>query len=152
MGSHHLLEAMIRSEDSAAAKVFSAIGVEADSLSATIDEVGIEGTTDLTDEEAAARQMEILVENGEVRIALRDRAAVELAETITEHLGGPIRGNDPLAGGLVGLHQEIVRFLTDLRSRVAPSPEDAADPERPSGISVLLKRATQGRLRRRRPE
>lgn len=154
MGSHHLLEALIRSEGSAAARVFGVLGVEADSLAATIDEVGIEGTTDLTEIEAAARQMEVLVEDGEVRIVLRDDAAVELAQAVTDHLGGPIRGADPLAGGLVDLHQEIVRFLTELRTRVAPSPEDSPDPERTRGVSVLIERAMRSRLRRRsaRPE
>ncbi|MGH3679495.1 MAG: Clp protease N-terminal domain-containing protein [Natronosporangium sp.] len=150
MGSHHLLEALIRSEDSAAAKVFAALGVEAEAVASTIDNVGIDGTTDLTDEEAAARQMEIRVVDGEVRIALRNPAAVELVEKITEHLGGPVRGDDPLAGGLVNLHQEIIRFLTDLRIRVAPSPEDAPDPERSGGgISALIERAIHSRLRRR---
>jgi ATP-dependent Clp protease ATP-binding subunit ClpC len=151
VGSHHLLEALIRSEGSAAARVFAELGVEADTLAATIDEVGIEGTSDLTDEEAAARQMEISVADGEIRIVLRDATAVELADTVTEHLAGPVRGDDPLAGGMVGLHQEIVRFLTDLRTRVAPSPstEDAAGPERPGGISALLERSVRSRLRRR---
>lgn len=149
MGSHHLLEALVRSEDSAAAKVFATLGVEADTLAATIDEVGIDGTSDLTDEAAAARQMKILVADSEVRIVLRNAAVVELAETIIEHLGGPIRGDDPLAGGLVGLHQEIVRFLTELRVRVAPSPEDAPDPERSTGISALIERAIHSRLGRR---
>jgi ATP-dependent Clp protease ATP-binding subunit ClpC len=151
VGSHHLLEALIRSEGSAAARVFAALGVEADTLAATIDEVGIEGTSDLTDEEAAARRMEISVADGEVRIVLRDATAVELADAVTEHLAGPVRGDDPLAGGMAGLHQEIVRFLTDLRTRVAPSPstEDAAGPERPGGISALLERSVRSRLRRR---
>jgi ATP-dependent Clp protease ATP-binding subunit ClpC len=149
MGSHHLLEALIRSEDSAAARVFAALGVEADAVSATIDEVGIEGTSDLTDEEAAARQMEISMGDGEVRIVLRDPAAVELAGAVIERLGGPVRGDDPLAGGLVLLHGQAIRFLTDLKARVAPSPPDASDQERPSDISTLIERATRSRLRRR---
>jgi ATP-dependent Clp protease ATP-binding subunit ClpC len=153
MGSHHLLEALIRSDDSAAARVFAVLGVTADTLAATIDEVGIEGTSDLTDEEAAARQMEVQVVEGEVRIGLRDSAAVELTQAIIDQLGGPVRGDDPLVGGLVGLHQEILRFLTELRARVAPSPEDAPDPEPATGISTLIERAIHSRLRRRgRPD
>jgi ATP-dependent Clp protease ATP-binding subunit ClpC len=149
MGSHHLLEALVRSEDSAAARVFEALGVAADTLAATIDEVGIEGTTDLTDQEAAARQMEIRVTGGEVQIVLRDAAAVALAEAVTEQLAGPVRGDDPLAGGLADLHQEIIGFLTELRARVAPPPEDAGEREPATGISALIERAIHSRLRRR---
>jgi ATP-dependent Clp protease ATP-binding subunit ClpC len=149
MGSHHLLEALVRSEDSAAARVFEALGVAADTLAATIDEVGIEGTTDLTDQEAAARQMEIRVAGGQVQILLRDAAAVALAEAVTEQLGGPVRGDDPLAGGLADLHQEIIGFLTELQARVAPPPEDSGEREPSTGISALIERAIRSRLRRR---
>jgi ATP-dependent Clp protease ATP-binding subunit ClpC len=149
VGSHHLLEALVRSEDSAAAKALAALGVDPDTLAEKIDEVGIEGTSDLTDDEAAARQMEIRLEDDEVRIVLRDEAAVELAQSVTEHLGGPVRGNDPVAGGLVGLHQAVIRALTELRARVAPSPEDVPETETTSRVSALIQRAIHSRLRRR---
>jgi ATP-dependent Clp protease ATP-binding subunit ClpC len=149
MGSHHLLEALVRAEDSAAAKVLAAVGLDADTLAAKIDEVGIEGTADLTDEEAAARQMEITLSEREVHIVLRDETAVELARAVTEQLGGPVRGDDPVAGGLVGLHQAALQCLSDLRTRVAPPPDP--EPGSGSGVSALIHRAVHSRLRRRTP-
>jgi ATP-dependent Clp protease ATP-binding subunit ClpA len=149
MGSHHLLEALVRSEDSAAAKALAALGVDPDTLADKIDEVGIDGTSDLTEEEAAARQIEIRLEEDEVRIVLRDEAALELTRTVTEHLGGPVRGNDPVTGGLVGLHQAVIRSLTELRARVAPSPEDVTETGTTGRVSTLIQRAIHSRLSRR---
>lgn len=57
----------------AAAKAQGAIVLDADTFAATIDEVGIEGTSDLTEAEAAARQMEIRLADGDRRGP--DRAA-----------------------------------------------------------------------------
>jgi ATP-dependent Clp protease ATP-binding subunit ClpA len=149
MGSHHLLEALVRSEDSAAARALAALGVDPDTLAEKIDEVGIDGTSDLTDEESAARQIEIRLEEDEVRIVLRDEAALELTRTVTDHLGGPVRGDDPVTGGLVGLHQAVIRSLTELRARVAPSPEDTSETETTGRVSTLIQRAIHSRLRRR---
>ncbi|HEY8471930.1 MAG TPA: Clp protease N-terminal domain-containing protein [Natronosporangium sp.] len=149
MGSHHLLEALVRSEDSAAARVLAALGVDADTLADKIDEIGIDGTSDLTDDEAAARQMEIRLEDEEVRIVLRDQATRELAQNVVEHLGGPIRGDDPVTGGLVGLHQAVVKTLTELQARVAPSPEETPQSETTGTVTSVIHRAIHSRLRRR---
>ncbi|HKA02952.1 MAG TPA: Clp protease N-terminal domain-containing protein, partial [Acidimicrobiales bacterium] len=48
MGSHHLLEALSRSPDSLAGRVLASLGVDPDALSAKIDEIGIDDTTDET--------------------------------------------------------------------------------------------------------
>jgi ATP-dependent Clp protease ATP-binding subunit ClpC len=149
MGSQHLLEALARSEGSAAAKVFAALGVDVDALATTIDDVGIDGTTDLTDEEAAARQMEVRLQDDEVHVVLRDDTAVELTREVTGHVDGPVRGDDPVSGGLVTLHQAIVGSLTELRTRVAPPPTETVEPESSGGVSGLLQRAIHSRLRRR---
>jgi ATP-dependent Clp protease ATP-binding subunit ClpA len=149
MGSHHLLEALIRSEDSAAAKVLASRGVDADALAAKIDEVGIDGTTDLTDDEAAARQVEIHVTDDTITITLRDEAALELGRAVTEQLGGPIRGDDAAVGGLVSLHQAVIRSLTEVRVRVAPTPEDLPGSDPAGRVSGLIQRAIRSRLRRR---
>jgi ATP-dependent Clp protease ATP-binding subunit ClpA len=147
VGSHHLLEALIRSEDSAAAKVLTSVGLDADTLAAKIDEVGIEDTADLTDDEAAARRMEIRLADDEVQLVLRDESTIDLVKAITEQLGGPIRGDDPVVGGLTGLRHDIVRFLAELKSRVAP-PEDETESEG-GKVSSLIQRAIHSRLRRR---
>ena len=51
MGSHHLLEAMALVDDSLASGALVALGIDADALAAKIDELGTEGTTDLSPEE-----------------------------------------------------------------------------------------------------
>jgi ATP-dependent Clp protease ATP-binding subunit ClpC len=146
MGSHHLLEALARSPDTLAGKVLAALGVDPDALAATIDELGIEGTTDVTPDVAAARQMELRLEGNELHVVLRDDATVELVRTITEQLGGPVRGDDAATGPLVGLWQAIVSALEELQRRVAPAPEEAdTGPSR----SSLVRQAIQGRLTRR---
>jgi ATP-dependent Clp protease ATP-binding subunit ClpC len=147
MGSHHLLEALARSPDALAGKVLAALGVDADTLAATIDELGIEGTTDVTPEEAAARQMEVRVDGDELHIVLRDDATVALARSMTERLGGPLHGNDAVVGPLVGLWQPIVSALEELRKRLAPDPEDT---ETQSSRPSLVRQAIQSRLSRRR--
>ncbi len=148
MGSHHLLEALARSEDSLAAKVLAALGVDADVLAAKIDELGVAGTTDVTPEEAAAQQMEVRLEGGEVHVVLRDEASVALARIVTEHLGGPVRGDDPVAGSLAGLWPEVVRALESVGRQLEP-PADEQGGDRGSR-SAVVRRAIQSRLRRRR--
>jgi ATP-dependent Clp protease ATP-binding subunit ClpA len=146
VGSHHLLEALIRSEDSAAAKVLASVGLDADTLAAKIDEVGIEDTADLTDDEAAARRMEIRLADDEVQLVLRDESTIELVKAVIEQLGGPVRGDDPVVGGLTGLRHDIVRFLSTLKSRLTP--DDDAESEG-GKVSSLIQRAIHSRLRRR---
>ncbi len=147
MGSHHLLEALARSDDSLAAKVLSSLGVDADAIAAKIDEFGTEGTSDITPQEAAARQMEVRVDGDEVHLVLRDETVVQLGRTITEAAGGPIRGDDGTIGSLVGLWQAVLGGLEDLRRRIAPLPEDVeTGPRR----SALVRQAIENRLARRR--
>ena len=144
VGSHHLLEALARSEDSLAGKALASLGVDADALAAKIDELGVEGTNDVTPEEEAARKMVVRLEGDEVHVVLRDEGTVQLVRTISEPLGGPVRGDDPAAGSLVGLWQAIGSGLDEVRRRVAPPPEEA-EPSR----SSVVRAAIQSRLRRR---
>ena len=146
-GSQHLLEALARSEDTLAGRVLASLGVDADAIAAKIDELGVEGTTDITPEQAAARQMEVRLDGEEVHLVLRDETSVELARTITEAVGGPVRGDDAAAGSLVGLWQAIVAQMEDVRRRVAPLPDETeAGPRR----STLVRLAIENRLARRR--
>jgi ATP-dependent Clp protease ATP-binding subunit ClpA len=147
MGSHHLLEALARSDDSLAAKVLSSLGVDADAIAAKIDELGTEGTSDITPQEAAARQMDLWVAGQELHLVLRDDTALELGRAITDAVGGPVRGDDATVGSLVGLWQAVRGGLEDLRRRVAPLPEEAeTGPRR----SALVRQAIENRLARRR--
>jgi ATP-dependent Clp protease ATP-binding subunit ClpC len=147
MGSHHLLEALVRSEDSLAGKVLAAVGADAESVAAKIDELGVEGTTDLTPEEAAARQVRVRIEDDEVRVVLRDEGTIGLVRAISGHVGGDLRGDDPALGSLVGLRESILHSLEELERRVAPPPPEP-EPERESKATIV-QRAIQSRLRRR---
>ena len=147
VGSHHLLEALARSEDSLASKVLISLGVDADTLAAKIDELGIEGTSDVTPEESAARQMELRIEGDVAYVVLRDADTVQLARTIIESFGGPVRGDDADVGSMAGLWQAVVSGLEDLRRRVAPAAEEyVVEP----GRSTIVGKAIQSRLARRR--
>jgi ATP-dependent Clp protease ATP-binding subunit ClpC len=148
IGSHHLLEALARSDDSLAAKVLASFGIDADALAARIDELGVEGTTDVTPEEAAARSMELRVEGDEVHVVLRDEITVEQARSVTKLHAGPIKGDDPLlTGALVELWKAVLSGIEEIQRRLARVGEGAsALPTR----STLVQRAIQSRLRRRR--
>jgi ATP-dependent Clp protease ATP-binding subunit ClpC len=148
IGSHHLLEALARSEDSLASRALASLGVDADVLAAAIDDLGVDGTSDVTPDETAARQMEIRLEGDEVHLVLRDDASVALVRTISAQLGGPLHGDDPI-GPPVVLWQAIVSGLEELRQRLAPTPDDTdTGPSR----SSIVRQAIQSRLaRRRRP-
>jgi ATP-dependent Clp protease ATP-binding subunit ClpA len=145
MGSHHLLEALARSDESLAGKVLAALGVDPDAVAAKIDELGVDGTTDVTPEEAAARHMEVRLEGDEVHLVLRDETSVELVGKISAAVGGPVRSED--VGSLVGLWQASVGGLEELRRRVAPLPDEAdSGPRR----SAIVRQAIENRLARRR--
>jgi ATP-dependent Clp protease ATP-binding subunit ClpC len=147
MGSHHLLEALARADDSLAAKALRALGVDADALSAKIDELGIDGTSDLTPEQAAARRMEVRLEGDEVHIVLRDDASIAVVRAVADEVGSPIRGDDPTAASLVGLWLTTMSGLAQLRQDVAPTPEDEAGEQ---SRSALVREIIQSRLRRRK--
>jgi ATP-dependent Clp protease ATP-binding subunit ClpA len=147
VGSHHLLEALARSEDSLASKVLISLGVDADTLAAKIDELGIEGTSDVTPEESAARQMELRIEGDVAYVVLRDADTVQLVRTIIESFGGPVRGDEADVGSMAGLWKSVAAGLEDLRRRVAPAAEEyVSEP----GRSTIVGKAIQSRLARRR--
>ena len=147
MGSHHLLESLARADDSLAAKALQALGVDADALAAKIDELGIDGTSDLTPEQAAARRMEVRLEGDEVHIVLRDDASIAVVRAVADEFGTPIRGDDPTAASLVGLWLTTMAGLSQLLQDVAPTPEDEATEQ---SRSALVREIIQSRLRRRR--
>ena len=148
VGSHHLLEAMVLLEGSLAANTLAALGIDADALAAKIDEIGIDGTTDVTPEDAAARQMEIQVEESEVRIVLRDTASREIAAALSTTMGNPIRGDNPAGSALIELWQAVMAALQQLRSRIEPT--DDADGDDAQGVSAIVRDAIRSRLSRRR--
>jgi ATP-dependent Clp protease ATP-binding subunit ClpA len=150
LGTQHLLEALARSDDTAAAKALAAVGVDADALAAALDEVGVEGTADVVPEEAAARAMELRVEGDAVHVVLRDANSLAVARGVVEAIGGPLRGSDPVGAGAVVPWNAIVRYLLDVQARVTPVAQGplTTDPP-PDQRRTIVQRALRSRMRRR---
>nr|WP_276143823.1 Clp protease N-terminal domain-containing protein [Sciscionella marina] len=148
IGSHHLLEAMLRTENSMAARVLRQLGVDPDTVAATIDELDPETTTDANPEETAARRMELRLIGEEVHLILRDPATVTLAKQVTELSGSPIQGAGPVAGLFVPLWRSTVQLLVRLRCLLEP--ESGEEHGSASGETATFVRTVLApRLRRR---
>jgi ATP-dependent Clp protease ATP-binding subunit ClpA len=153
VGSHHLLEAMARAEGSMAAKVFAALGLEPDAISAKVDELDPEDTTDATPEEVAARKMELRVVQGEVHLVFRDAPTVALAKQVTDLAGGPVHGTGPVSGAFVPLWTSTNDLLLGFLRLLHPEPE-GEEKDVGGKATVMMRRVMRGRLqaRRRPPE
>ncbi|WP_225828048.1 Clp protease N-terminal domain-containing protein [Streptomyces naphthomycinicus] len=147
VGSHHLLEAMLRAENSMAARVLRELGVDPDAVAAKIDELDPETTTDANPEEAAARKMEIRLVGDEVHLVLRDPATVALAERVTELSGGPIQGVGPVAGMFVPLWRSTRQLLVHVRRVLEPEHEGEDGPAADK-VAKLVRTVLAPRLRR----
>ncbi|MGW2716977.1 Clp protease N-terminal domain-containing protein [Streptomyces sp. NPDC001492] len=147
VGSHHLLEALLRAENSMAARVLRELGVDPDTVAAKIDELDPETTTDANPEEAAARKMEIRLVDDEVQLILRDPATVTAAKKVTELSGGPIRGVGPVAGLFVPLWRSANQLLEQIRRTLEPQPEED-DGSAASKVAKAVRTALTPRLRR----
>ncbi|MGW1748946.1 Clp protease N-terminal domain-containing protein [Streptomyces sp. NPDC002092] len=147
VGSHHLLEAMLRAENSMAARVLRELGVDPDAVAAKIDELDPETTTDANPEEAAARKMEIRLVDDEVHLILRDPATVATAKRVTELSGGPIRGVGPVAGLFVPLWRSADQLLRQIQRMLEPEPEED-DASAASKVARAVRTVLAPRLRR----
>lgn len=147
VGSHHLLEAMLRAENSMAARVLRELGVDPDAVAAKIDELDPETTTDANPEEAAARKMEIRLVDDEVHVILRDPATVAIAKNVTELSGGPIRGAGPVAGMFVPLWRSTNHLLAQVQ-RVLEPESGEGDGSAASTVAKTVRTVFASRLRR----
>ncbi|MES4892270.1 Clp protease N-terminal domain-containing protein [Streptomyces sp. NPDC096012] len=147
VGSHHLLEAMLRAENSMAARVLRELGVDPDAVAAKIDELDPETTTDANPEEAAARKMEIRLVDDEVHLILRDPATVTAARQVTELSGGPVRGAGPVAGMFVPVWRSTNQLLLQIQRVLEPEPE-ADDGSAASKVARAVRTVLAPRLRR----
>ena len=156
MGSHHLLEALIRADGSMAAKVLGELGVNAAAVAAKVDEVDPEGTTDATPEEGAARKMELRVVtvegedeavSEEVHLVFRDNATLGIAKAVTELVDGPVTGTGPVTGKFVPLWTATNDLLLSLLNSLREDTQ-AEDHER-SKAALIVRRVLHDRLRRR---
>lgn len=148
VGSHHLLEAMLRAENSMAARVLRELGVDPDAVAAKIDELDPETTTDANPEEAAARRMDIRLVDGEVHLILRDPATLTLAKKVTELSGGPVQGVGPVAGMFVPLWRSTNQLLSQVQRVLEPEPEDEGG-SAASNVAKAVRTVLAPRLRRR---
>lgn len=147
MGSHHLLEALIRAEGSMAAKVLSGLGIDAAAIASKVDEFDAEDTTDATPQEIAARKMELRVVDDEVHLIFRDQDTVGLAKAVGELIGGPVTATGPVTGKFVPLwtktNEMLVSLLQTLRNEPVPEGADTGK------AALLVRRVLHDRLRRR---
>ncbi|GHE08843.1 hypothetical protein GCM10010339_59050 [Streptomyces alanosinicus] len=147
VGSHHLLEAMLRAENSMAARVLRELGVDADAVAAKIDELDPETTTDANPEEAAARKMEIRLVDDEVHLILRDPATVTVARKVTELSDSPIQGVGPVVGMFVPLWRSTNQLLLQLQRILEPEPEEE-DGSAENKVAKAVRTVLAPRLRR----
>jgi ATP-dependent Clp protease ATP-binding subunit ClpC len=150
MGSHHLLEALIRADGSMAATVLAQLGVSPDAIADKVDELDADATTDATPQETAARKMEIRVEGDEVHVVFRDDSTLGLAKAVTELTGDDsIRASGPLAGRFVPVWAQLNELLLEMVRTLKPGAEGEG---RDIGKATLLvRRVLHDRLRRRQP-
>ncbi|WNE94268.1 Clp protease N-terminal domain-containing protein [Streptomyces luomodiensis] len=147
VGSHHLLEAMLRAENSMAARALRELGVDPEAVAAKIDELDPETTTDANPEEAAARTMEIRLVDDEVHLILRDPTTVTAAKKVTELSRGPIQGVGPVAGMFVPLWRSTNQLLLQIQRLLQPEPEDE-DGSAASNVAKTVRTVLAPRLRR----
>jgi ATP-dependent Clp protease ATP-binding subunit ClpA len=151
MGSHHLLEALIRADGSMAAKVLSDLGINASAIAAKVDEFDTEGTTDATPEEGAARRMELRVVategDEEVHLVFRDQATIGLAKAVTSLVDGPLTATGPVTGKFVPLWTATNDLLMSLLQSLREEPSaEGADRGK---AALMVRRVLHDRLRRR---
>ncbi|GAA3836514.1 hypothetical protein GCM10022403_081350 [Streptomyces coacervatus] len=148
VGSHHLLEAMLRAENSMAARALRELGVDPDAVAAKIDELDPETTTDANPDEAAARKMEIRLVDDEVHLILRDPATVTVAKKVTELSGGPVEGIGPVAGMFVPLWRSTNQLLLQIQRTLEPETEEEGG-SAASNVAKVVRTVLAPRLRRR---
>ena len=141
VGSHHILEAILQQPDSAAAKVLTDAGIDLDQLTAKLDEVNTEDTTDDTPEQAAARQLELSVTDETVTVVLRDPGSLELGKQIVQLNGGPLAARGPQLDLLGRLWTAVNSWLGATVQALTPEPDETEE---------SLGRGLRSRFRRRR--
>jgi ATP-dependent Clp protease ATP-binding subunit ClpA len=151
IGSHHLLEALVRSEGSMAARVLAELGVDPEAIAAKIDELDLEGTTDASPEETAARKMELRATEGEVQLVFRDEATVTLATKLLDLSGGAITGTGPVSWAFVPLWTATNEHLSKLVDFFEPETEQDEPKDLMAKASLMMQRVMRSRLRRRPP-
>jgi ATP-dependent Clp protease ATP-binding subunit ClpA len=145
VGSHHILDAILQQPDSAAAKVLLDAGIDLDRLGAKLDEVSTENTADDTPEQAAARQLGLLVTDEAVTVVLRDPGSIELGKQIVQLNDGPLTDRGPQLDLLGRLWASVNSWLSATARTLTPPPDVS-----PEEAEELFGRGLRSRFRRRR--
>jgi ATP-dependent Clp protease ATP-binding subunit ClpA len=141
VGSHHILEAILQQPNSAAAKVLTDAGIDLEQLTARLDEVNTEDTTDDTPDQAAARQLELSVTDETVTVVLRDPGSLELGKQIVQLNGGPLAARGPQLDLLGRLWTAVNGWLGATVQALTPEPDETEE---------SFGRGLRSRFRRRR--
>jgi ATP-dependent Clp protease ATP-binding subunit ClpC len=138
VGSHHLLEALARTDGCMGGQVLAALGVDPEAVVGTVDGLDVTSTSDVTAEQVAAGRIRLWVDGEEVRLAVADPDLAARARELVAVGGGELRGEGPLVGPFIGLHQGVVDGLDAVAVLVAP---DEAEPARTSIRDRLRRRS-----------
>ena len=119
VGSHHLLEALLHAEGSMAVNALTALGINPDTVEATLGALRLEDTTDVTPEEAAARQMELRIDGDEVHIVMGDPDTVERGKLVVGLAGGAVKGEGPNADVFIPVWTSVRNSLARLEATLS---------------------------------
>ncbi|MGH3629244.1 MAG: Clp protease N-terminal domain-containing protein [Sciscionella sp.] len=121
IGTHHVLEALIRLDSSMAGKALAALDVTTDRALAQIDQLDLADTSDVTPEQAAAAAIRWEADDNGVRIVTTDPETVETLRRLVDQAGGALTGDGPLAGAFIGLHRAIRAAAGGIDSALNPT-------------------------------
>ena len=96
--------------------------IDLDELAATLDEVSTEDTADDTPEQAAARQLQLLVTDDAVTVVLRDPDSLELGKQIVQQRR-PTGGRGPQLDLLGRLWTAVGGWLAATVRTLSPPPD-----------------------------
>lgn len=122
VGSHHLLEALARTDTSMGGKALAGLGVSADAVVGQVDALDVADTTDGTPEQAAAATMRWEVGADSATLVTADPDTVARLRRAIDLAGGEITGNGPLAGPFIGLHRAIRHAVEAFEAALSPDP------------------------------
>ncbi len=129
LGSHHLLEALVRADASMAGRALAGLGVDAAGVSAQVDSLDITETSDVTPDQVAASRMHWRLDGDEAALVTADPDTVARVRHVLAQTDGELRGEGPLAGPFIGLHRSMQAALDALDAALG-SPDDPSEEPR----------------------
>ncbi|MGH3764443.1 MAG: Clp protease N-terminal domain-containing protein [Pseudonocardiaceae bacterium] len=128
LGSHHLLEALVRADASMAGRALAGLGVNAAGVTAQVDTLDITETSDITPEQLAASRMCWRIDGDEAALVTTDPDTVARIRHVLEQADGELSGEGPLAGPFIGLHRSLQASLDALDAAFGPTGDPSNEP------------------------